>query len=44
MSDEVTCPLPLERTTKADVMRMVEVTVMVYKFMEEKYKLEQFSS
>jgi hypothetical protein len=40
MSDEVTCPLPLERTTKADVMRMVEVTVMVYRFMEEQHKLD----
>ena len=40
VSDEVTCPLPLEGTTKADVMRMVEATTMVYKFMEEQHKLD----
>jgi hypothetical protein len=30
----------LEGTTKADVMRTVEVTVMVYRFMEEQHKLD----
>jgi hypothetical protein len=37
---EVTHLLPLEETMKADVMRMVEATVMVYKFMEEQHILE----
>jgi hypothetical protein len=36
----VTCPLPLEGTTKADVTRMVEVTVMVYRFIQEQHKLD----
>jgi hypothetical protein len=40
ISDEGTCPLPLEGTTKADVTRMVEGTEMVYKFMEEQHKLD----
>jgi hypothetical protein len=31
------CPLPLEGTTKEDVMQMVEVTAMVYKVMEEQH-------
>jgi hypothetical protein len=30
----------LEGTTKADVMRMVEVTAMVYRFMEEQHQLD----
>jgi hypothetical protein len=42
ISDEVTRPLPLEGTTKADVMRMVEATAMVYRFMEEQHKLDSF--
>ncbi len=29
IEDEVTCPLPLEGTTKADVTRMMEATAMV---------------
>jgi hypothetical protein len=40
IADEVTCPLPLEGTTIADVMRMVEATAMVYKFMQEQHKLD----
>jgi hypothetical protein len=41
IANEVTHPLPLEGTMiLADVMRMVEVTAMVYKFMEEKHKLD----
>jgi hypothetical protein len=30
-NNEVTCPLPLEGTTKEDVMQMVEATAIVYK-------------
>jgi hypothetical protein len=37
---EVTCSLPLEGTTKADLTRMVEATAMVYMFMEEQHKLD----
>jgi hypothetical protein len=33
--DEVMRPLPLEGTTKEDIMQMVEATAMVYKVMEE---------
>jgi hypothetical protein len=40
IADEVTCPLTLEGTTIADVMRMVEVTAMIYKFMEKQQKLD----
>jgi hypothetical protein len=40
VADEVTCPLPLEGTTIADVMRMVEATAIVYKFMGEQHKLD----
>jgi hypothetical protein len=32
-NDEVTCPVPLEGTTKEDVMQMVEATAMVNKVM-----------
>jgi hypothetical protein len=35
VNDEVTCPLPLEGTTKEDRMQMVEPTAMIYKVMEE---------
>jgi hypothetical protein len=28
-NDEVTCPVPLEGTTKEDIMQMVEATAMV---------------
>jgi hypothetical protein len=41
-NDEVTHPVPLEGTTKEDVMRMVEATAMVYKVMEEQYKMDSF--
>jgi hypothetical protein len=34
----VTRPLPLEGTTREDVMRMVEATAMVYKVMEEQHR------
>jgi hypothetical protein len=34
-NDEVMYPLPLEGTTKEDVMQMVEATAMIYKVMEE---------
>jgi hypothetical protein len=37
---EVTCPLPLEGTIKADLTRMVEATAMVYMLMEEQHKLD----
>ncbi len=40
IEDEVIHPLPLEGTTIADVMRMVEATAMVYKFMEKQHKLD----
>jgi hypothetical protein len=39
---EVTRPLPLEGTTKEDIMRMVEATAMVYKVMEEQHKIDSF--
>jgi hypothetical protein len=38
-NDEVTCPVPLEGTTKEDVMQMVEATAMVYKVMEEQHNM-----
>jgi hypothetical protein len=38
-NNEVTCPLPLEGTTKEDVMQMVEATATVYKVMEEQHKI-----
>jgi hypothetical protein len=41
-NDEVTCPVPLEGTTKEDVMQMVEATAMVYKVMEEQRKMDSF--
>jgi hypothetical protein len=39
-NNEVTHPLPLEGTTKEDVMQMVEATAMVYKVMEEQHKVD----
>jgi hypothetical protein len=39
-NDEVMHPLPLEGTTKEDVMQMVEATAMVYKVMEEQHKVD----
>jgi hypothetical protein len=36
------CPLPLEDTTKEDVMQMVEATAMVYKVMEEQHQMDSF--
>jgi hypothetical protein len=39
-NDEVTRPVPLEGTTKEDVMKMVEATAMVYKVMEEQHNVE----
>jgi hypothetical protein len=39
-NDEVTRPLPLEGTTKEDIMQMVEATAMVYKVMEEQHKID----
>jgi hypothetical protein len=39
-NDQVTRPLPLEGTTKEDVMQMVEATAMVYKVMEEQHKID----
>jgi hypothetical protein len=41
-NDEVTHPLPLEGTTKEDIMQMVEATAMVYKVMEEQHKIDSF--
>jgi hypothetical protein len=41
-NDEVMHPLPLEGTTKEDIMQMVEATVMVYKVMEEQHKVDSF--
>jgi hypothetical protein len=41
-NDEVTCPVPLEGTTKEDVMQMVEATAMVYKVLEEQHKMDSF--
>jgi RecA/RadA recombinase len=41
-NDEVMHPLPLEGTTKEDIMRMVEATAMVYKVMEEQHKMGSF--
>jgi hypothetical protein len=40
VNDEVTHPLPLEGTTKEDVMQIVEAAAMVYKVMEEKHKMD----
>jgi hypothetical protein len=39
-NDEVTRPLPLEGTTKEDIIQMVEATAMVYKVMEEQHKMD----
>jgi hypothetical protein len=39
-NDEVTHPLPLEGTTKEDIMQMVEATEMFYKVMEEQHKID----
>jgi hypothetical protein len=39
-NNEVMHPLPLEGTTKEDVMQMVEATAMVYKVMEEQHKVD----
>jgi hypothetical protein len=41
-NNEVTHPLPLEGTTKEDIMQMVEATAMVYKVMEEQHKMDSF--
>jgi hypothetical protein len=41
-NDEVARPLPLEGTTKEDIMRMVDATAMVYKVMEEQHKIDSF--
>jgi hypothetical protein len=38
--DDVTHHLPLEGTTKEDVMQMVEATAMVYKVMEEQHQMK----
>jgi hypothetical protein len=40
--DEVTCTVPLEGTTKEDIMQMVEATAMVCKVMEEQHKMDSF--
>ncbi len=40
VNNEVTRPLPLEGTTKEDVMQMVEATAIVYKVVEEQYKID----
>jgi hypothetical protein len=39
-NNEVSRPLPLEGTTKEDIMWMVEATAMVYKVMEEQHKVD----
>jgi hypothetical protein len=39
-NNEVMHPIPLEGTTKEDIMRMVEATAMVYKVMEEQHKID----
>jgi hypothetical protein len=39
-NNEVTHHLPLEGSTKEDVMRMVEATAMFYKDMEEQHKID----
>jgi hypothetical protein len=41
-NNKVTCPVPLEGTTKGDVMQMVEATAMVYKVMGEQHKMDSF--
>jgi hypothetical protein len=41
-NDEVMHPLPLEGTTKEDIMQMVEATAIVYKVMEEQDKMDSF--
>jgi hypothetical protein len=41
-NDEVTHPVPLEGTTKEDIMQMVEATAMVYKVMEKQHKMDSF--
>jgi hypothetical protein len=39
---DMTHHLPLEGTTKEDVMQMVEATAMVYKVMEEQHQMDSF--
>jgi hypothetical protein len=34
--------VPLEGTTKEDIMQMVEAPAMVYKVMEEQHKMDRF--
>jgi hypothetical protein len=41
-NDEVMHPVPLEGTTKEDIMQMVEATAMVYKVMEGQHKMDSF--
>jgi hypothetical protein len=41
-NDEVTHPVPLEGTTKEDIIQMVEATAMVYKVMEEQHNMDSF--
>jgi hypothetical protein len=41
-NNEVTRPLPLEGTTKEDVMQMMEATAMVYKVMDEQHIMDSF--
>jgi hypothetical protein len=41
-NDEVMHPVPLEGTTKEDVMQMVEATALVYKVMEEQHNVDSF--
>jgi hypothetical protein len=36
------CPVPLEGTTKEDIMRMVEATAMVYKVIMEQHNMDSF--
>jgi hypothetical protein len=40
VNDEVMCLVPLEGTTKEDIMQMVEATAMVYKVMEEQHNMD----
>jgi hypothetical protein len=39
-ANEVTHPVPLEGTTKEDVMQMVEATAIIYKVMEEQHNMD----
>jgi hypothetical protein len=41
-NNEVMHPVPLEGTTKEDVMQMVEATAMVYKGMGEQHNMDSF--